>query len=304
MTARAIALLVASLSAAACGHQHAQTRPATAAPAAAARAQTPSPRLMPTIEGWTMSDATTYTPETLFEYIDGGADAFLQLDFEQLVAAEYKNARGAAITVDVYRHRDSFCAFGMYALERPAGTTPIAVGVEGHAGADYLQFVVGSYYVKLAQAGRPDPSALRAFAEKLAAGLPGTREPPAILKCFPSRGRLPRAEKLAAHNFLGHAFLHDAAAAAYDVDGARFRVFAVRGKDDGDARDMVSRYLAVGGSSVAARPDGAATVKDPLNGEVTLRWKGHWLWGAVDQAVPAHATLVDELGRCLGRAAD
>jgi hypothetical protein len=306
MTARTIALLLASLSAAACGHQHAATKPAAAAPAVAARSQTQSSPLMAKIEGWTMSDGpTTYTPETLFEYIDGGADAFLQLDFDELVAGEYKNARAAAITVDVYRHRDSFCAFGMYALERPAGTTPIAVGIEGHAGADYLQFVVGSYYVKLAQAGRPDPSALRAFAEKLAAGLAGTREPPAILKCFPSRGRLPRAEKLAAHNFLGHAFLHDAAAAAYDVDGARLRVFAVRGKDDGDVRDMVRRYLAVGGSpNIEAKPEGAASVKDPLNGEVTLKWKGHWLWGAVDQSVPARTMLVDELGRCLARAAD
>jgi hypothetical protein len=297
MTTRTIALLLAALSAG-CSHQR-----ATAEPKTAARAQA-SP-LLPQIGGWTMFDGPTkYTPETLFEYIDGGADAFLQFDFEELAAAEYRNARAVAITVDIYRHRDAFRAFGMYALERPAGTTPIAVGVEGHAGPDYLQFVVGSYYVKLAQAGRSDTSSLHTFAEKLSTGLPGTREPPAILKCFPSRGRLRRAEKLAANNFLGHAFLHDAAAVPYEMDGARFRLFAVRGKDDGDARDMVRRYLAVGGSTaVDAKPQGTAIVKDPLNGEVMLQWKGQWLWGAVDQAAAARKALVEEIGRSLDHCA-
>jgi hypothetical protein len=294
MSTRTIALLLAALSAG-CAHQHAAAKPATAA-----RTQMQPSPLVPTIEGWTVSDGPTkYTPETLFEYIDGGADAFLQFDFEELVAAEYK-AGTAAITVDIYRLRDAFRAFGMYALERPTGTTPIAVGVEGHAGADYLQFVVGPYYVKLARAGRSGPSALRTFAEKLSAGLPGTHEPPAILKCFPGRGMLPRAEKLAANNFLGHAFLHDAAAVPYEMDGARFRLFAVRGKDDGDMREMVRRYLAVGGSTdIDASREGTAIVKDPLNGEVMLQWKGHWLWGAVDQSVPMRKTLVEQLGRSL-----
>jgi hypothetical protein len=40
-------------------------------------------------------------------------------------------------------------------------------------------------------------------------------------------------------------------------------------------------------------------VKDPLNGEVVLRWKGRWLWGAVDQSCAERQSLVDELGRNL-----
>jgi len=98
----------------------------------------------------------------------------------------------------------------MYTEERPAGTTLLPIGVEGYAGPDYLEFVVGSYYVKLVQSGGKQPSVLRWFADKLAAGLPGTREAPAVLKCFPDRGKRLRAEKLAARDFLGQSFLHDA----------------------------------------------------------------------------------------------
>jgi hypothetical protein len=270
------------------------------------------------VEGWRLSDGPTrFTPETLFEYIDGGAESFLQFDFQELTSATYasdpvrpdKNRKSSAaspatITVDIYRHRDALRAFGMYTQERPAGTTPLPIGIEGYGGRDYLEFVVGSYYVKLVQSGAQEPAALRRFAEKLAAGLPGTREAPAVLKCFPERGKRVRAEKLTARDFLGHPFLHDAVAVPYQIAGADFRLFVVEGKNVADLRAMVTHYRAVGkspDSAGEAGPEGAATVKDPLNGEVVLQWKGSWLWGAVDQPSAERKVLIDELGRNLSK---
>ena len=272
--------------------------------------------LFPKIGGWRLSDGpTTYSPETLFEYIDGGAESFLQFDFQELASATYVSDEGhhgenrkssgtspATISVDIYRHRDAMRAFGMYTQERPAGTTPLPIGIEGYGGRDYLEFVVGSTYVKLVQSGAQEPAALRGFAEKLAAGLPGTRAAPAVLKCFPERGKRVRAEKLTARDFLGHPFLHDAVAVPYQIGGANFRLFVVEGKDSADLRAMVTRYRAVGKSPDSVGgvgPAGSATVKDPLNGEVVLQWKGRWLWGAVDQPCAERKALIDELGRSL-----
>jgi hypothetical protein len=307
---------------------------AASSPASAARkrdlADLPAvSSLFPKIEGWKISDGPTrYTPETLFEYIDGGADSFLQFDFQDLISATYvidhvrrgKNRRSspashdsdsaasAAITVDIYRHRDGMRAFGMYTQERPAGTTPLPLGIEGYAGPDHLELVVGSYYVKLVQLGSHEPSVLRLFAEKVAAGLPGTREAPAILKCFPDRGKRARAEKLTARDFLGHPFLHDAIAVPYQIGGANFRLFVVEGKDNAEVRAMVKRYRVVGKSPEVgadwAGSEGSATVKDPLNGEVVLQWKGRWLWGAVDQPCAERKALIDELGRGLSALAN
>jgi hypothetical protein len=299
---------------------------ARAAPQPAPAALPETASLFPKIEGWRISDGPTgYTPETLFEYIDGGAESFLQFDFQALASATYANdsarqgknrlssrpsherdaaaAAKAEITVDIYRHRDAFRAFGMYTQERPAGTTPLPIGIEAYAGSDYLELVVGPYYVKLVQSGAKQPSFLRRFAEKVAAGLPGTRQAPAVLKCFPERGRRARAEKLMARDFLGHPFLHDAIAVPYQIGEANFRLFVVEGKDSADVRAMVQRYRsvakspAVGGDSAGS--EGTATVKDPLNGEVMLQWKGRWLWGAVDQPGAECQALVDELGRKL-----
>jgi hypothetical protein len=259
--------------------------------------------LFPKMAGWKISDSpTTYTPETLFEYIDGGADLFLQFDFQDLTAATYAKVGAAAeITVDIYRHKSAIRAFGMYTQERPSGTTPLPVGIEGYAGQDYLEFVVGPYYVKLVQLGSKGQSILRPFADKLAAGLPGTREAPAVLRAFPDRGKRVRAEKLAARDFLGQPFLHDAVAVPYQIAAANFRLFVVEGKDSADVRTMVQRYRALAkvAGADAVGPQGGATVKDPLNGEVVLQWKGRWLWGAVDQPCVERKALIDELGRNL-----
>ena len=267
-------------------------------------AASPQPsELLPKIKGWKVSDGpTTYTPETLFEYIDGGAESFLHFDFEGLTSATYAKVDAATeITVDIYHHKNAIRAFGMYTQERPAGTTPVPVGVEGYGGPDYLEFVIGSYYVKLIQQGTKQPSLLRPFAEKLAASLPGTREAPAVLKVFPERGKRVRAEKLAARDFLGQPFLHDAVAVPYQIASASFRLFVVEGKDSADVRTMVQRYRALAKTADAnsVGPQGSATVKDPLNGEVVLQWKGRWLWGAVDQPCAERQALVDELGRNL-----
>jgi hypothetical protein len=283
--------------------------------------------LFPKIEGWTISDGPTqYTPDTLFEYIDGGADVFLQFDFQELSAATYGHTRirhdnkrrasrvsddraqtpaaaGAEVRVEIYRHRDATRAFGMYSQERPAGTIALPIGVEGYAGADHLELVVGPYYVKLAQLGGKEPSVLVPFAEKVAAGLPGTRAAPAVLKCFPDAGKRARAEKLTARDFLGQSFLHDAVAVPYQIGTSAFRLFVVEGKDAADARTMVARYRMVGKASDAGADalgsEGTTTVKDPLNGEVVLHWKGRWLWGAVDQTCGERKALIDELGRSL-----
>jgi hypothetical protein len=241
-----------------------------------------------------------YTPDTLYEYIDGGAEAFLQFDFQELLAATYVDAKRVEVTADVYRHRDAARAFGIYSQERRPGSRKMPGALEGVASADHLEFVAGAYYVKLALPGGGDAAVLPRFAEAIAAKLPGPRGLPAVLAAFPDRGKKPRSEKLTARDFLGHAFLHDAAAVPYELDGAHFRLFAVEGKDAADVRKMVEAWRAVGKlprTDLGSR--GALTLEDPLNGEVSLLWRDRWLWGAVDDASPQRRALVEDLGQRL-----
>src|ERR1017187_5335515 len=107
-------------------------------------------------------------------------------------------------------------------------------------------------------------------------------------------------------DFLGHPFLHDAAVVPYQLEGAKVRLFAIEGRDASDVQTMIQRYR-VAAKSPASQVEkaGGATLKDPLNGEVILRWDGRWLWGAVDyppsnrQVTEAVQARVDELGKHL-----
>lgn len=265
---------------------------------AALAAAAPEEPLFPQIDGWKLAGLATYSPENLYEYINGAADAFLQLDFEELKSATYSNAEKVEVAVDIYRHRDPTRAFGMYAQERPSSYAPLPVGIEGYAGADHFELVAGPYYVKLTQS-KGGATHLRSIAERVASKLPGTRAAPKVLRCFPEKGKRPRAERFAARDFLGHPFLHDGFTAAYEVDGVRFRLFAVQGKDAADARAMLASYLAAARAAPASAAEGWATLRDPLNGELLVAWKGRWIWGAVDASARERRALAEELGKSL-----
>ncbi len=75
--------------------------------------------VFPEVTGWKRSaEIQTFSPKTLFEYIDGAADLYLTYDFEELKVAEYQNEKKASVTVDVYFHKTPTNAFGIYSQER------------------------------------------------------------------------------------------------------------------------------------------------------------------------------------------
>jgi len=58
--------------------------------------------LLPGIDGWKLTeDPKIYSPETLFEYIDGAAEAYLGYDFQQLLVSNYdKEGTESSVTIE------------------------------------------------------------------------------------------------------------------------------------------------------------------------------------------------------------
>jgi hypothetical protein len=63
------------------------------------------------------AEASFYKPDTLYQYIDGGADVYLLYDFQVLLHQDFK-AGAADITADVYDMGKPEDAFGIYSAER------------------------------------------------------------------------------------------------------------------------------------------------------------------------------------------
>ena len=97
-------------------------------------------------------NASFYKPNTLFQYIDGGADVYLLYDFQILLHQDFKSG-AAEITADVYDMGKPEDAFGIYSAERSPRYAYIPIGAEGYRSKGVLNFFQDRFYVKLAGSG-------------------------------------------------------------------------------------------------------------------------------------------------------
>ncbi|HLD30228.1 MAG TPA: DUF6599 family protein [bacterium] len=251
------------------------------------------PFTFPEVKGWKQSgEIQTFSPENLYEYINGAADLYLAYDFEELKVAEYQNEEKAAVTVEVYRQRAPYEAFGIYSQERLPAAEVLAIGAQGYTEGDYLNFFTGPYYVKISlyQAGPDGREVLTSFAKKVAEKLGEKGQLPSILKSLPVEGKARNSEKFIAKKFLGYSFLHSAFTADYLVAGMRFQVFMIESGSKDESIDMIGRYLRQNGKPSNGIVEGRVTLSDPHHGVVEISWREGRIWGILNLDDPALRT--------------
>jgi len=239
----------------------------------------------PEIAGWKLSgEIETFIPATFYEYINGAADLYLMYEFEELKVAEYQNDKKASVTVDIYRHKTSLHAFGIYSQERFPGANFLDIGVQGYDEKGFLNFLAGPYYVKISttNTGPEDQEVLMSFAKKVAEHLGQKGSFPAILSSFPAEGKKINSEKFIAKNFLGYAFFHSVFTADYELQARKFKLFVIEGKDKEECKEMIGKYLQSIKSQKKDVTEDRHILSDPHHGEVDLYWKGGYIWGIID----------------------
>jgi len=241
----------------------------------------------PDIPGWKSSgDVQTFSPKTLYEYINGAADLYLASDFEELKVAEYANEKKASVVVEAYRHRTPRDAFGIYSQERLPDGNFIGIGAQGYIDKNILNFVCGSYYVKLNSfnTGAEDREVLQAIAKKMEESLGEKGGLPSLLSAFPPEGKKGNSEKYITRNFLGYTFFNSAYTADYELAGKTFKLFLIEAVDKNECKSIIQKYLRQVKNPEREVSEGRYTVSDPHHGVIDLFWKGRYIWGAVDLA--------------------
>ncbi len=162
--------------------------PAPAVPAAFNLADVfPAPDRIP---GWTSTGAArAYGRSTLFDLVDGQADAFFAYGFERVVTRTYSNSTGNDVHIEIWQLATPSDAFGLFSFAR-AGT-PVAIGNEGDGDPGRrIAFWQHRYYAQVsAQQKLPDDE-LRNLAQAVAAALPTGGERPALLRRAPTDSRV------------------------------------------------------------------------------------------------------------------
>ena len=243
-------------------------------------------RLFPAVPGWALTvEEMVYTPENLWDLIDGAAELFLSYGFTDLNIAEYQNGAGTDVRVELYRHNSRANAFGIYSQERNPEYRFIDLGTQAYIEDGVLNFLSGIYYIKVSshRTGTEGRDAMTLVAQTVDAYLHQQKGWPSTLSILPSTGKQPNTEAYIAQDFLGYKFLHSAFVAGYNTSG-RFQLFAVEMKSPDGARQMLASYLKTSQQPDSPLEEGMYVVNDPHNGTVHLLWHRNYLCGVVNCA--------------------
>jgi hypothetical protein len=259
--------------------------------------------IFPKVEGWSVKGKINfYTPDNLYEYINGAADVFLSYDFVKLASLTLENKEKQTFTVDVYRHNNERNGFGIYCQEKPRTGPFMSIGAQGYYEKGILNFLRGGYYVKMSgfDLGDNDKDVLTGYAKKLAKKLAGATGFPAAVKSFPAEGKVADSEGYIAKNFLGHSFLHSAYVANYMVQGRDIQVFIMEGEDAKTVETILKSYLAfVEKKGLAVeKKNGIHRFQDPYyrsSGKMNMQLKGKYLWGLFSKSDQFAETFLSKI---------
>ncbi len=219
-----------------------------------------------------------YTPDNLWDFINGAADGYNALGFKELHVAEYKKGKDV-IKLEIYRHSDHTTAFGIYASERSSSFRFMNLGAQGYKTGGAVNFFTGNHYVKIRTHSEKAKTlqAAESLAIRVAGMLGGDTEMPALLTEFPDDGRKINEETYINENVLGHQFLNKAFKASYDSDSDSFDIYLMKPGTAQEAFTAAEKYLSASGIEPDRKEEGKYVFTDGYNGTIFLSWKDNMI---------------------------
>lgn len=258
--------------------------------------------------GWRLAEGPTeYRPDTLWEYLDGGAPPYVSFGLQRLIHGRYERdgEAGGAVTLDVFSMGSDLGAFGIYSRGRAPDDPPRDWGAEGYRTANAAAAWKGSRYVH-AEADDAQPESIALMEALVAAAcdaVPGPPAPPGLLQVLPLEGRVRRSERYAVGGLLGHAFLPGGVSATYrTTEGEITLFFSDLGSAPAaaDALGRLSAHEGARGARVEELPSlgkGGFRCEDPGLGRLSATASGRFVAGAFGD-VP-HEALEQFIARLL-----
>jgi len=243
-----------------------------------------------------------YSPDSLYDFMDGGADIYLLYDFQVLLHQDFKSGP-ADVSVDIFDMGSPEDAFGMYAAERSPNYRFLPIGIEAYRSQGVLNFLQDRYYVKLAGSGTGSDDLLDRFARLLSTRIAGVRSFPSLLEKLPQEHRVRHAEQFSRKDPLGHSFLSPAYIVSYKQGAAESKIVVSVAKDPAEAnarREALAKYFSETGKCEAVPSFGAGALKasNSFEGSVIAVARGRYLIVLVHPSSDA-AALLDQTARVL-----
>lgn len=217
-----------------------------------------------------------FTPDNLWDFINGAADNYLAYGFVDLHVAEYKKGKDV-IKLEVYRHKDNTLAFGIYSSERSPSFRFVNLGSQGYNADGSVNFFKGNYYVKIRTYSKKEKTlqSAQSLAQQVADMLPGEAAMPAAITQFPGAGKKTNEETYINESVLGHNFLNNAFKANYEVGPDVFSIFIFDKPSTKEVMETVNSYLQAVKMDPSDDDNGKMVLQDGYNETIFLSWKGN-----------------------------
>ncbi|UCG16105.1 MAG: hypothetical protein JSV19_12500 [Phycisphaerales bacterium] len=227
----------------------AAARPAVAVSAVEPAGQGETAPALPEVDlaGWgPPGDIRIFTPENLWQKIDGRADSYLSFHMVRMTFGTYRNSRDPERFIDVYWYDmgESDNAFGIYRTEMGSRREPVDIGRDGYASPGGVFFWKGRHYVRVEAAddGEDLAAAAVVIARTLARGVVGEGKPLWAEALLPAADRVEGSFAYQATDAFSLDFLRDTFSADYTVGGEAFTTFVHRAPDAEQAGRVFVAY--------------------------------------------------------------
>ncbi len=243
------------------------------------------------VPGWRQEGALRhFTPDNLFEYMDGNAEGYLVYGFTQMQGVTCKSGENTLV-VDVSEMVDADAAYGIFSGNRDPEHPIEKIGMGGQITPRRGAFAKGNYYVEISATPDTDhTAALSAFVSAMEKLLGGRSSPPAALAWF-----LPEklvSTRLVPQSVLGIRLLKRGYLALYD-QGKAFIVLETSPQTAAAVMARLrERYPAAKAAQVAEE---SLQLQDKYLGGVCFFRKGKYLGGYANLPDGATATAASAM---------
>ena len=248
--------------------------------------------------GWAMEGRpATYTPQTLYKYIDGEAELYLPYGFAKAATALYvrQDGKDYGVAATIFRMGSLLDAFGIFASYRDQAAKQTNIGAEGFADESQVMFYQDRYFVRVEASGTFPGDAggtLQSAAEAISRSLPAGRAKPRELEFLKVPGVVPLTERYYAAGLLGHNFFGRGMTAEATIEKEPAKsvvIFCASVEAAKRIFDDYGKYLKEAGAATDIRPEkNGASLRavDPLYKGVVLLRSGKYVAGVVGLKQP------------------
>lgn len=174
-------------------------------------------------------DIHTYTGDSLWQYIDGGAEIYLLYNFVEVATVEYKSGRSELIA-DIYHFETPDDAYGLYTTLRPEKQTIVHLGIEGFSVPSGITFVKGPFLTRIMGYEDTDSTnrAVIDLAGEINKSIIGASNRPTTFLLFPINNVIGLHNKYYSKGFMDQKYLTHVYTQDYLLDGDTVTLFLSR----------------------------------------------------------------------------